>query len=75
MENQFNEILDNLDEEEQVEETKVNQEKSKKVIEVQEEDKEQTRAAIRFRLFMVLLFAAIIMLGILIAQIVLLALR
>lgn len=75
MENQFNEILDNLDEEEKVEETKVNQEKSKKVIEVQEEDKEQTRAAIRFRLFMVLLFAAIIMLGVLIAQIVLLALR
>ena len=75
MDNQFNEILDNLDEEEQVEETKVNQEKPKKVIEVQEEDKEQTRAAIRFRLFMVLVYAAIIMLGVLIAQIVLLALR
>lgn len=72
MDNQFDEILDNLDEEEIKEEQK--EPVSKKDEEIVE-DKEEIKANVRFRLFMVLLFIAIAMLGVLITQIVLLALR
>lgn len=72
MDNQFDEILDNLDEEEVKEEQK--ESVSKKDEEIIEE-KEEIKANVRFRLFMVLLFIAIAMLGVLITQIVLLVLR
>ena len=72
MDNQFDEILDNLDEEEVKEEQK--ESASKKDEEIVEE-KEEIKANVRFRLFMVLLFIAIAMLGVLITQIVLLVLR
>ena len=72
MDNQFDEILDNLDEEEIKEEQK--EPVSKKDEEIVE-DKEEIKANVRFRLFMVLLFIAIAMLGVLITQIVLLVLR
>ena len=72
MDNQFDEILDNLDEEEVKEEQK--EPVSKKDEEIVEE-KEEIKANVRFRLFMVLLFIAIVMLGVLITQIVLLVLR
>lgn len=72
MDNQFDEILDNLDEEEVKEEQK--ESVSKKDEEIVEE-KEEIKANVRFRLFMVLLFIAIVMLGVLITQIVLLVLR
>lgn len=72
MDNQFDEILDNLDEEEVKEEQK--ESVSKKDEEIVEE-KEEIKANVRFRLFMVLLFIAIAMLGVLITQIVLLVLR
>ena len=68
MDNQFDEILDNLDEEEVKEEQK--ESVSKKDEEIVEE-KEEIKANVRFRLFMVLLFIAIAMLGVLITQIVL----
>lgn len=72
MDNQFDEILDNLDEEETKEEQK---EPVSKKDEESVEDREEIKANVRFRLFMVLLFIAIAMLGVLITQIVLLALR
>lgn len=72
MDNQFDEILDNLDEEEIKEEQK---EPVSKKDEESVEDREEIKANVRFRLFMVLLFIAIAMLGVLITQIVLLALR
>ena len=72
MDNQFDEILDNLDEEEAKEEQK--EPVSKKDEEIVE-DREEIKANVRFRLFMVLLFIAIAMLGVLITQIVLLVLR
>lgn len=72
MDNQFDEILDNLDEEEIKEEQK---EAVSKKDEESVEDREEIKANVRFRLFMVLLFIAVAMLGVLITQIVLLALR
>ena len=72
MDNQFDEILDNLDEEEAKEEQK--EPVSKKDEEIVE-DREEIKANVRFRLFMVLLFIAIAMLGVLITQIVLLAIK
>lgn len=72
MDNQFDEILDNLDEEEAKEEQKeLVSKKDEEIV----EDREEIKANVRFRLFMVLLFIAIAMLGVLITQIVLLAIK
>jgi cell division septal protein FtsQ len=82
MAEQFNEILDNLDEEEQqtsesIVEAKPIEHKPKKQKKSKEtpEEKAETRAMMRFRLFIVLLIVAIALLGILITQIVLLCLK
>jgi cell division septal protein FtsQ len=82
MAEQFNEILDNLDEEEQqtsesIVEAKPIEHKLKKQKKSKEtpEEKAETRAMMRFRLFIVLLIVAIALLGILITQIVLLCLK